>query len=161
VRLQPRRAEAWANLGSALGRSGKAKEAAAAIAHAVELSPKNPNPDLLARLAFAEFGAGDVAGAARHLREESEHRAPGAFRHSGALGILLVQLGRTDEARPHLQRSQPEEPEYAEARLRLAILEADAGRETEARRALAEALRVSPALRERARADARLAKLLP
>ena len=159
VRLQPRRADAWANLGSALGRSGKTKEAAAALAHAVELSPRDP--DLLARLAFAEFGAGDVAGAARHLRDESERRAPGAFRHSGALGILLVQLGRLDEARPYLQRSRSEEPEYAEARLRLAILEADAGRETEARRALAEALRVSPILRERARADARLAKLLP
>ena len=159
VRLQPRRADAWANLGSALGRSGKTKEAASALTRAVELSPRDP--DLLARLAFAEFGAGDVAGAARHLREESERRAPGAFRHSGALGILLVQLGRPDEARPYLQRSQPPEPEYAEARLRLAIVEADAGRAAEARGALAEALRVSPALRERARADARLAKLLP
>jgi len=159
VRLQPKRAEAWANLGSALGRSGKTKEAAAALAHAVELSPRDP--DLLARLAFAEFGAGEVAGAARHLREESERRAPGAFRHSGALGILLVQLGRTDEARPYLERSRPEEPEYAEASLQLAILEAEAGRETPARRALAEALRVSPTLRGRARGDARIAKLLP
>jgi arylsulfatase A-like enzyme/tetratricopeptide (TPR) repeat protein len=159
VRLQPRRAEAWANLGSALGRSGKTKEAATALAHAVELSPHDP--DLLARLAFAEFGAGDVAGAARHLREESEHRAPGTFRHSGALGILLAQLGRAEDALPYLRASGPEEPEYAEARLKLASLEADAGRESEARRALADALRASPSLRTRVLADARLSKLLP
>jgi arylsulfatase A-like enzyme/Tfp pilus assembly protein PilF len=159
VRLQPRRAEAWANLGSALGRSGKEKEAAAALARAVELSPRDA--DLVARLAFAEFGAGDVAGAARHLREESTLRAPGDFRHSGALGILLARLHQPEEARPFLRASSPREPEFAEARLQLAILEADAGKETEARCALDEALRASPTLRERARADARLAKLLP
>ena len=115
VRLQPRRAEAWANLGSALGVAGKPKEAAAALALADELSPRDP--DLLARLAFAEFGAGDVEGAVRHLEEESEKRAPGDFRHAGALGILLVRLGRNDEARPFLARSGPAEPEYGEARL--------------------------------------------
>lgn len=159
VRLQPRRAEAWANLGSGLGRSGKPKEAAAALARAVELSPRDP--DLLARLAFAEFGAGNVEGAARRLREEEQARAPGDFRHAGALGILLARLGREGEALPYLRKCRPEEPEFGEARLNLATLEAGAGREPEARRALAEALRASPALRARARDDARLARLLP
>jgi len=159
VRLQPRRAEAWANLGSVLGQSGKHREAAAALAHAVELSPGDA--DLLARLAFAEFGAGDVEGAVRHLREEEGHRASGDFHHSGALGILLVRIGRPEEARPYLLRSQPPEPEYGEARLNLAILEAQAGRQAEAKQALAESLRAAPALRGRARADARLKRLLP
>jgi choline-sulfatase len=159
IRLQPRRAEAWANLGSVLGQAGRPREAAAALERSVELSPRDA--DLLARLAFAEFGAGDVEDAARHLRDEEGLRAPGDFRHAGALGILLVRLGRLEEARPYLLRSQPREPEYGEARLNLAILEAEAGRPAEARRALGESLRVSPALRSRAHADARLKELLP
>jgi choline-sulfatase len=159
VRLQPRRAEAWANLGSALGRAGKEREAAAALARAVELSPRDA--DLLARLAFAAFGAGDVEGAVRHLREEERLRAPGDFHHAGALGILLARLGRPDEARPYLEASRPQEPEYGEARLNLAMIEAAAGRDLEARQSLAAALHAQPQLRARALADARLAKLLP
>ena len=45
-----------------------------------------------------------------------------AFPHSGALGLILVQLGRGAEARPWLARSGPAEPEYAEARRALAAL---------------------------------------
>jgi arylsulfatase A-like enzyme/Flp pilus assembly protein TadD len=158
VRLQPRRADAWANLGSALGQSGKAREAVSALAHAVDLSPGDP--DLLARLSFAEYGAGDAEAAVRHLKEEARLRS-GDFRHAGALGILLMGIGRTDEARPWLEQSLPEEAEYGEARLNLAILDADAQRTAEARRNLAVALRAAPALRARARQDPRLASLLP
>ncbi len=159
VRLQPRRAEAWANLGSALGRAGKEREAAAALARAVERSPRDA--DLLARLAFAEFGAGDAEGAVRHLREEERMRAPGDFHHAGALGILLAHGGRPDEARPYLEACRPEEPEYGEARLNLAMIEAAAGHDLQARQSLADALHADPKLRARARADSRLAKLLP
>jgi arylsulfatase A-like enzyme/Flp pilus assembly protein TadD len=124
VRLQPGRAEAWANLGSALGRSGKAKEAADAMARAVEIEPRNPR--LLARLAFAEHGAGRIDDAARHLRESAEASAPGEFRHAGALGLVLLQVGRRDEARAWLARSGPSEPEYTEARRALTRLDAPA-----------------------------------
>jgi len=120
VRIQPRRAEAWANLGSALGRSGKPTEAVAALAHAVDLEPRDPR--LLARLAFAEHGAGRPQDAIRHLRAAADASAAGEFRHSGALGLLLLQAGRAGEARPWLARSQPSEPEYAEARRALATL---------------------------------------
>jgi arylsulfatase A-like enzyme/Tfp pilus assembly protein PilF len=122
ARLQPGRAEVWANLGSALGRSGKPAEAVKAMAHAVELDPRNPR--LLARLAFAEHGAGRIEDAARHLREAAEATAPGQFRYSGALGLVLLQAGHRDEARVWLARSQPGEPEYAEARRALAKLDA-------------------------------------
>jgi arylsulfatase A-like enzyme/Tfp pilus assembly protein PilF len=125
VRLQPGRAESWASLGSALGRSGKPAEAVKAMAHAVELQPRDPR--LLARLAFAEHGAGRLEDAARHLREAAEASAPGAFSHSGALGLVLLQAGRRDEARVWLARSRSSEPEYEEARKALAKLEA-AGR---------------------------------
>lgn len=122
VRLQPGRADVWAGLGSALGRSGKPDDAVKAMARAVELEPRNPS--LLARLAFAEHGAGRIEDAARHLRETAEASAPGEFRHSGALGLVLLQAGRRDEARVWLARSRPSEPEYDEARRALARLEA-------------------------------------
>jgi choline-sulfatase len=121
ARLQPRRAEVWANLGSALGRSGKPDEAVTALAHAVELDPRNPR--LLARLAFAEHGAGRTLDAARHLRETAEASPPGEFRYAGALGLVLLQAGQRAEARSWLARSQPSEPEFAEARRALAKLE--------------------------------------
>jgi Flp pilus assembly protein TadD len=159
IRLQPRRAQAWANLGSSLGQNGKPREAVVAMARAVELSPETP--ELLARLAFAEYGAGQLEDAARHLRAEAEASAPGGFHHAAALGILLVELGRIQEARAWLERSRPEEAEYGEARLNLAILDATAGRDREARQALQEALRAAPSLRARARADRRLAGILP
>ena len=125
ARLQPRRAEVWAGLGSALGRSGKPAEAVAALAHAVELEPRDPR--LLARLAFAEHAAGRVEDAARHLRATAEASAPGEFPYAGALGLVLLQAGHRDEARVWLARSQPSEPEYAEARRALEKL-APAGR---------------------------------
>ena len=126
VRLQPGRAEAWASLGSALGRSGKPEEAVKALARAVELEPRNPR--LLARLAFAEHGDGRLDAAARHLREAAEASAPGEFRHSGALGLVLLLAGHQAEARVWLARSRPSEPEYEEARRALAKLGAAAGR---------------------------------
>jgi Flp pilus assembly protein TadD len=131
ARLQPRRAEVWANLGAALGRSGKTQEAVRAMAHAVELEPGNPR--LLARLAFAEYGAGRNDDAARHLRETAEHSAPGDFHYAGALGLVLLQAGRREEARGWLDRSEPQEAEFAEARRALAKLEAEAGRAKKAR----------------------------
>lgn len=117
TRLQPRRAEAWANLGAALGRSGKVQEAVPAFTRAVELEPGDPR--LLARLAFAEHGAGRLEDAARHLKAMAD-LSGSAFPHSGALGLILLQLGRPTEAAPWLSRSGPGEPEYEEARRQLA-----------------------------------------
>lgn len=158
TRLQPRRAEAWANLGSVLGLSGKAQEAVSALAHAVELEPTNPR--LLARLAFAEHAAGRLADTARHLRTAAEASSAGEFSHPGALGLVLIQLGRPDEARRWLAASTAREPEFAEAHLELARLEAQASHMEEARAALRQALRAAPTLRARAAADARLAPLM-
>ena len=121
TRLQPRRAEAWANLGSALGLAGRAGEAVPALARAVELDPGNPR--LLARLAFAEHAAGRLADAAGHLQQVAG-LAGSRFPHSGALGLMLVELGRPEEARPWLARTAPSDPDYARARAALLRLDA-------------------------------------
>ena len=158
ARLQPRLAAGWAELGTALGRAGKAPEAVHAFERAVELEPQNPG--LLARLAFAEHAAGRIADAARDLSRTAALQGD-AFSHSGALGVLLFDLGRREEARRWLAASRRDDPDFAEARFRLAISEADRGDRDAARRALAQAVAAAPLLRVRARSEPRLAGLLP
>jgi tetratricopeptide (TPR) repeat protein len=158
ARLQPRRASAWAELGTALGRSGKIAEAVGAFQRAVELEPQNAA--LLARLAFAEHAAGRIADAARNLGRSAALSGP-SFTHGSALGVLLFDAGRPEEARRWLAARRPEDPDFAEARLRLALLEARGGDREKARRALREALAAAPALRVRAKSDAVLSGLLP
>jgi len=158
-RMQPRQAAYWVGLGNALGLSGRTARAVDAFARAVELEPRDP--DLLVRLAFAEHGAGRDPSAAAHLAEASALSPPGGFAHSGALGLLLVKLGRGAEARRWLSASRPAEGDFAEARLQLALLALADGDTEGARRALREALAASPGIRPRAVADPRLAPLLP
>jgi arylsulfatase A-like enzyme/Tfp pilus assembly protein PilF len=157
TRLQPRRAEAWANLGSALGLAGKVQEAVPALGRALELDPGNPR--LLARLAFAEHGAGKLEDAARHLTEMAGRMGP-SFPHSGALGLMLVELRRPGDAYPWLVRCRASEPEFAESRFALARIELARGRRDAASVALGEALRADPRLRARAVASPELAPLL-
>jgi len=158
TRLQPRSAQAWAKLGTALGLSGRPGEAVTALTRAVELEPEDPR--WLARLAFAQHAAGRLENAATSLARLAERTGEERFPHAGALGILLVQLGEKERARSWLARSRPEEGDFPQARLELAILEAERGRTDGARRALREALAAAPRLRSRAQADPRLAPLL-
>ena len=158
VRLQPRRAEAWATLGNALGVAGRPREAAEALARAIELEPADPS--LRVRLAFAAHAAGDSTAAARHLADAARAWKDGEFPHAGALGVLLFDAGKAGEAKPWLVRSRPREPEFSEARLRLATIELKAGDRAAARRAVEEAIAASPQARDRVLADSRLAQLL-
>jgi arylsulfatase A-like enzyme/Tfp pilus assembly protein PilF len=157
VRLVPGRAAAWSNLGAALGRAGEVQKAVAAMERAVEIEPEEP--DRLIRLAFAEHGAGEPAAAAGHL-EQAARMLGERFPHSGALGLVLMRLGKTNDARSWLARSRPGEAEYAEARVELALLELDVGDAESARRALQEALSASPGLRARVESHPRLGPLV-
>ncbi len=119
VDLQPGNARAWSNLGATLGLGGRPADAVAAYEKAVSLSTDPAErDDRLLRLAFAEVAA-DRPAAVGHLQEVAENVGPGRFQHAGAVGLLLLRLGRDAEARPWLERSRPGEPEYAEARARL------------------------------------------
>jgi tetratricopeptide (TPR) repeat protein len=137
--------------------AGRERDAAGALAQAVRLEPRDAR--LLIRLAFAEHGAGRPADAVRHL-QAAAGLTGAAFPHPAALGILLARLGRLDEARPWLAQATPREDDFAEARYQLALAEAAAGRSEPARAALSEALKAAPALRSRAAADPKLARLL-
>jgi arylsulfatase A-like enzyme/cytochrome c-type biogenesis protein CcmH/NrfG len=119
VRLQPRGAANWVKLGTAFGMSRRVAEAVDAFERAVALEPNDPQ--WLARLAFAQHAAGRRDAAIASLQRLAA-MAGEQFAHAGALGILLAQAGRHDEARPWLEKSRPEEGDYAEARRALETL---------------------------------------
>jgi tetratricopeptide (TPR) repeat protein len=145
-------------MGAALGLANRPEDAVKALAYAVELEPKNP--ELLVRLGFAEHGAGRIEAAAARLEQAAALSAKDGFGYSGSLGLILLQLKRPAQARGWLERSRPGEGDFAEAKLQLAMLEADAGRPDAARSALRQALAAAPELKSRAQADPRLAPLL-
>ncbi len=145
VRLQPGRVTAWSNLGAALGMTNQLDRAITAFEQAAELEPEVA--DRWVRLAFSQFAAGRKTVAAASFLRAAGLTGEAAFAHPGALGLVLVELGRNDEARPWLGRSRRHEGEFPHARLALARLEAQAGSTEAARRALAEALAADPRLR--------------
>ncbi len=157
VHRLPRAARYWSNLGAELGRSGRPAEAVAALQRACELEPGNP--ERLARLAFGEFAAGRLPDAAQHFRDSADLLGEG-FPHSGALGLILVELGEGESALPWLRRAGPTEPEFAEAKWALALGELERGDRAAAREALAQALAAAPNLRSRATAYPELVSLL-
>ena len=121
VDLQPGNARAWSNLGATLGLGGRPADAVAAYEKAVALSADpEEKDDRLLRLAFAEVAADRLEAAVDHLQEVADRAGPERFEHAGAVGLLLLRLGREAEAKPWLERSRPGEPEYAEAHRRLA-----------------------------------------
>ncbi|MGE0641970.1 MAG: tetratricopeptide repeat protein, partial [Thermoanaerobaculia bacterium] len=158
VRLQPRVAAGWTGLGAALGRSGERQRALEAMARAAELAPDDA--ELRAKVAFAAFGAGDRERAALELEQSARLAPSGTFAHAGALGVVLDDLGRSAAARSWLERATPREPEFAEARFRLARLQAGEGEVDAARDSLRQALAAEPGLRARALAEPRLEALV-
>ncbi len=157
VSQQPRWATAWSNLGTALGRAGRAADAVRALERARELEPKDP--DRLARLAFARHAAGDLEGATRDLLALAERLGVERFRHRAALGLLLLQTGRGAESRRWLAASRAGEPEYPEARIALArMLVAEGDREA-AGRVLREAAAKDQRVHALAAGDPALADL--
>jgi len=154
ARHQPEVARVWSNLGASLGRAGRLTEAVEALRQAQQLDPDNP--DRWIRLAFAEFGAGSSREAVEHLATAREVMGD-AFPHHGALGLILYRMGEVERAREALSRAGRSEPEFVEARLTLARIEAAAGQSAAARFAIAEVLQAAPGRGAEIRSDPLLA----
>jgi tetratricopeptide (TPR) repeat protein len=145
-------------MGAALGLANRTDDAVKALTQAVQLEPQDP--ELLARLGFAEHGAGRLVAAVARLEQAAAVSGKDGFAYSGSLGLVFLQLKRPAQARAWLERSRPGEGDFAEAKFQLAVLEAAAGRPDAARIALRKALSAAPDLASRAQADSRLAPLL-
>jgi Tfp pilus assembly protein PilF len=157
VRLQPRRGVAWSNLGALLAALGRGDEARQMLARAVEVEPQNPR--VLTGVAETERLLGEHEAAAGHLAEAARV-APDEFRLAATLAALLLEQGRREDARAWLERSRPEDSDWAEGRLTLARERSGQGDAAGASAALREALAADPGLYGRAMADSKLAALL-
>jgi tetratricopeptide (TPR) repeat protein len=158
TRLQPRRAEAWFNLGAASAAAGELDRAVAAHRKAGDLDPGNAA--FLRGLALAEAAAGESSAAAAHFETLVGMVGVAGFADAASYGLVLAELERTPEAVEWLGRSRPEEPDHAEARIRLARIELEAGNVEAARSALAEALAADPGSIRLIDGDAELSSLL-
>jgi tetratricopeptide (TPR) repeat protein len=100
VRVDPRFAEAHANLGAVLARLGRYDAAVASYERALTLAP-----DLQAariNLGLAHFRAGEIARAVEVLKGALA-RDPASLQARSLLGLALVEAGKYDEAVPHLE----------------------------------------------------------
>jgi tetratricopeptide (TPR) repeat protein len=129
VRLDPASVDAHANLALALATAQRPAEAIQHAARALEIDSRGDaglsnqlGPDLLAEghdaLAGALATKGNLRAAAEHYKATVDLR-PDYDRALNNLGVVLMNLGQTDEAIHWFQEAVRQHPEYAEAKLNL------------------------------------------
>ena len=110
IEIEPRFAEAHANLGAVLARLGRYEEAVASDERALAINPKLTAARL--NLGLAHYRAGALAAAVEAF--QAVHAAePSLLQARQLLGLVLVELGRDADAIPHLEASAeaaPDEP---------------------------------------------------
>lgn len=110
IEIEPRFAEAHANLGAVLARLGRYEEAVASDERALAIDPKLTAARL--NLGLAHYRAGKLTAALDAFQRV--HAAdPALLQARQLLGLVLVELGRDAEAIPHLEASAqagPDEP---------------------------------------------------
>jgi tetratricopeptide (TPR) repeat protein len=110
LQIQPRLAEAHANLGAVLARLGRQEEAVAAYERALAIDPRLTAARL--NLGLAHYRAGRLSAAVEAFRSVFE-ADPTLLQGRQLLGLVLVELGRDAAAIPHLEASAnaaPDEP---------------------------------------------------
>jgi tetratricopeptide (TPR) repeat protein len=110
IEIEPRFAEAHANLGAVLARLGRYEEAVASDERALAINAKLTAARLNLGLAHYRAGALSAAVAAFQAVHAAE---PSLLQARQLLGLVLVELGRDADAIPHLEASvqaAPDEP---------------------------------------------------
>ncbi len=110
IEIEPRFAEAHANLGAVLARLGRYGEAVASDERALAIDPKLTAARL--NLGLAHYRAGALTSALEAF--QAVHTAePSLLQARQLLGLVLVELGRDADAIPHLEASAQAGPEEA------------------------------------------------
>jgi tetratricopeptide (TPR) repeat protein len=134
-------APVYAYLAEALGSTGRAREAARALADGLQIAPDSP--DLLRAKGGLLLRQGDVAGA-RAALEKARDVEPRDPRLHVELSGLYRNLSDLERSRREAAEAIRLDPRSADAHVALGLALGALGREPEAGRAFREALRVAP-----------------
>ena len=107
IEVDPRFAEAHANLGAVLARLGQYKDAVSSFERALAINPRLTAARLNLGLAHYRAGALDAALEAFQAVHTAE---PSLLQARQLLGLVLVELGRDAAAIPHLEASADAAP---------------------------------------------------
>lgn len=110
IEIDPRLAEAHANLGAVFARLGQYEEAVLSYQRALAISPGLTAARL--NLGLAHYRAGKL-GAASEAFLAIHTSDPSLLQARQLLGLVLVELGRDAEAIPHLEASAQAAPDEA------------------------------------------------
>ncbi|MBN1652387.1 MAG: tetratricopeptide repeat protein [Deltaproteobacteria bacterium] len=98
IRLDPSFANAFTNYGNLLFRKSEMKKAEAMYEKALRVDPKQP--EALYNLGFLRYDQGDLQGAIVNFKRALNSDPSFADAHFN-LAMVLEEIGRYDEARPH------------------------------------------------------------
>jgi tetratricopeptide (TPR) repeat protein len=141
VREDPNDARIQNNVGAALARAGRFKEA---IPHYQKGLALNPQYHAIHNnLGKALFASGRVDEAIREYEKGLEIYPDSSELHNN-LGSALARNGQLDEATAHFERAVAINPEYAEAHLNLGFAMLSDGRQNEAAREFSRAVESDP-----------------
>ena len=136
--LRPGDSEAVLNLGAFHSDLGRSAEAASFWSQLPD------HPVALCGLGNLYQEAGRLAEAEAAYRRSVQLSGAKHLRSVNALGTLLAQQGRRDEAKALFEEALLRKPSYLEARMNLGLLLQEMGREEEAEQELEEAARLAP-----------------
>lgn len=122
VQLDIKNPALWRALGQACGRSGRIAAARAALLRAETLDPANPETYLLHSQVSRQAGKPDEAMAVlmRCHQEVEDFNRSSSCRFE--YGMVLINLHRLDEARPHLEMALASDPDNVQVHLGMALL---------------------------------------
>lgn len=123
--LEPGLAEAHNHLGNALREEGRLEQAIAHFEQALQLKPNSP--EIHNNLAIALQDQGYMTEAIEHYQRalQLNFGLTDVYRNLGNLGVALAQSGRVADAIAALQRALALQPDYPEALIQLAHLNAE------------------------------------
>lgn len=108
LEINPRLAEAHANLGAVLARLGQYEQAVVAYQRALAIDPRLNAARV--NLGLAHYRAGALADALETFKA-AYAADPSLLQVRQLLGLVLVETGKDDEAIPHLEASLQAEPQ--------------------------------------------------
>jgi protein O-mannosyl-transferase len=141
LRLAPRYAKAYYNLGNVEASAGRPADAAASFRGALRIQPDYP--EALNELGDALMQVGRVSEAAGEYRAALKLQ-PGYLQARDSLAIALTQSGQWEQAVEEFRAESRLLPGSAEIRNNLGCALVQLGRTAEARREFEEALRLKP-----------------